>query len=138
VTSNANRTSPVRRGKWILENLIGSPPPAPPPNVPPLTDNKDRAKPLSMREQMEQHRANAACASCHRLMDPIGLSLEEFDGVGKYRTREESGAPIDASGSLPDGSTFSGAAGLTQALLQFTTTPGRMFATHLEHRVFNR
>ena len=95
VTSNANRTSPVRRGKWILENLIGTPPPPPPPNVPALADNKDRAKPLTMRAQMEQHRANPACASCHRLMDPLGLALDNFDAVGGWRIKD-AGTLIDA------------------------------------------
>ena len=117
VTSNANRTSPVRRGKWILENLIGSPPPPPPPNVPALTDNKDRAKPLSMRQQMEQHRANPACASCHRLMDPLGLALENFDAVGAWRVRDADSI-VDASTQLADGTTVNGPIGLRQALLR--------------------
>jgi mono/diheme cytochrome c family protein len=117
VTSYPDRTSPVVRGKWVLENLLGSPPPGPPPNVPPLAASTFADAPRSVRERMVQHRQNPVCASCHRLMDPIGLSLEEFDGVGQYRTREESGASIDASGSLPDGTTFTGAAGLTKALL---------------------
>ncbi|MBI4265289.1 MAG: DUF1592 domain-containing protein [Acidobacteria bacterium] len=117
VTSNANRTSPVRRGKWILENLIGSPPPPPPPNVPPLTENKDRPKPLSMREQMEQHRANPACASCHRLMDPLGLALENFDAVGAWRVKDAN-ADVDAKVQLADGTNVDGAVGLRQALLR--------------------
>ncbi|MEQ1731681.1 MAG: DUF1592 domain-containing protein, partial [Vicinamibacterales bacterium] len=117
VTSNANRTSPVRRGKWILENLIGSPPPAPPPNVPALVDNKDRAKPLSMREQMEQHRANAVCASCHKLMDPLGLALENFDAVGSWRIRDADSL-VDPSTQLVDGSTITGPGGLRQMLLR--------------------
>ncbi len=117
VTSNANRTSPVRRGKWILENLIGSPPPAPPPNVPALVENKDRATPLSMREQMEQHRASPACASCHRMMDPLGLALENFDAVGGWRVRD-SGTLVDPSTQLADGSMISGPSGLRQALLR--------------------
>ena len=83
VTSNANRTSPVQRGKWILENLLGSPPPLPPPNVPPLKENSGSAGAItSVRERMEEHRANPVCAACHKIMDPIGLSLENFDGVG--------------------------------------------------------
>jgi hypothetical protein len=125
VTSNANRTSPVKRGKWILENIVGAPPPPPPPNVPAFTENKDRATPLSVREAMEQHRANPACASCHRLMDPIGLALENFDGVGGWRLKD-AGTLIDASTQLADGTTVDGPAGLRAALLrkpdQFVTT----------------
>ena len=117
VTSNANRTSPVRRGKWILENLIGSPPPPPPPNVPPLVDNKDRSRPLSMREQMEQHRASPQCASCHRLMDPLGLALENFDAVGAWRIRDAD-TLVDASTELADGTPVNGPLGLRQALLR--------------------
>jgi hypothetical protein len=118
VTSYPDRTSPVVRGKWVLQNLLGSPPPAPPPNVPPLQPSTFAAAPRSVRERMAQHRQNPVCASCHSMMDPIGLSLENFDAVGRWRTREESGAPIDASGSLPDGTKFAGAKGLTDALLR--------------------
>jgi mono/diheme cytochrome c family protein len=113
VTSNANRTSPVQRGKWILENLLGSPPPLPPPNVPPLKENASGA---SVRERMEQHRANAACAGCHKIMDPIGLALENFDGVGQWRP-SDSGVQIDASGQLVDGTPLDGPASLRNALL---------------------
>ncbi|HEY7443675.1 MAG TPA: DUF1592 domain-containing protein [Vicinamibacterales bacterium] len=116
VTSYANRTSPVLRGKWIMENLLGTQPPPPPENVPPLTDNPV-GRMLSMRERMTIHRANPACASCHQLIDPAGLSLEHFDAIGRWRTRSEAGTPIDASGGLPDGTTFEGASGLRQALL---------------------
>lgn len=117
VTSYANRTSPVLRGKWILENIIGTPPPPPPPNVPPLTDNGAGGKVLSMRERMAQHRANPACSGCHQLMDPAGLSMENFDAIGRWRTRTEAGTAVDASGGLPGGSTFEGMAGLRSALL---------------------
>jgi mono/diheme cytochrome c family protein len=117
VTSNANRTSPVRRGKWILENLMGTPPPAPPDNVPPLRENGEREKPLSMREQMEQHRANPACASCHKLMDPLGFALEQFDAVGGWRVRD-AGAPIDAAVEMADGTTVNGPVELRRALLR--------------------
>jgi hypothetical protein len=117
VTSYANRTSPVLRGKWILENILGTPPPPPPPNVPPLPDTNGGGKALSMRERMAQHRANSACSGCHQLMDPAGLSMEHFDAVGRWRTRTEAGTPVDASGSLPDGSGFDGMAGLRGALL---------------------
>jgi hypothetical protein len=116
VSSYANRTSPVLRGKWILSNVLGTPPPPPPPNVPPLKDNGADGKILTMRERMAQHRANPACAGCHQLMDPIGFSLENYDAVGRWRTRDGNAA-IDASGNLPGGVTFEGAAGLKQALL---------------------
>ena len=125
-TAYPTRTSPVLRGKWVLENLLGTPPPLPPPDVPSLAETTGEGRPLSMREAMEQHRANPVCASCHRLMDPPGFALEEFDAVGRYRTRNEAGAPLDASGVLPDGTAFDGAAGLRGALLQrpdlFVTT----------------
>ncbi|HEU4693606.1 MAG TPA: DUF1592 domain-containing protein, partial [Vicinamibacterales bacterium] len=118
VTSYANRTSPVLRGKWILENIVGTPPPPPPQNVPPLQETDSNGKLLSMRERMTQHRANPACASCHQLMDPAGLSLENFDAIGRWRLRTESGSDVDASGGLPDGSTFAGMSGLRSALLR--------------------
>jgi len=117
VTSHATRTSPVRRGKWILDNMLGMPPPAPPANVPPLPDNNAAVRSLSMRQRMAEHRANAVCASCHRSIDPLGLALENFDAVGRWRDAAEDGAPLDASGSLPGGESFSGLAGLKQALL---------------------
>ncbi len=116
VTSNANRTSPVQRGKWILENLLGSPPPLPPPNVPPLKENSGETAASSVRERMEQHRANPTCAGCHKIMDPIGLALENFDGVGRWRDAD-SGLKIDASGQLVDGTRVDGPASLRKALL---------------------
>ena len=116
-TAYPTRTSPVLRGKWVLENLLGTPPPLPPPDVPSLEETTGDGAALSMREAMEQHRANPVCASCHRLMDPPGFALEQFDAVGRYRTRNEANAPIDASGVLPDGTAFEGAAGLREALL---------------------
>jgi hypothetical protein len=116
VTSYATRTSPVIRGKWILENLIGTPPPPPLPDVPALKDNTVSAT-LSVRERLAEHRANAACAVCHNLMDPVGFSLENFDAVGRWRTIED-GKPVDASGGLPDGSKFIGIAGLEEGLLK--------------------
>ena len=115
-TSYGNRTSPVSRGKWVLENLLGTPPPPPPPNVPFLKEQGAGDKILTMRERMEQHRANPACASCHKLMDPLGFALENFDGVGVWRTAE-GGTPIDSSGELPDGTPFQGPAELRKALL---------------------
>jgi cytochrome c553 len=115
VTSYATRTSPVIRGKWVLENIVGAPPPPPLPDVPALKDNTVSAA-LSVRERLAEHRANAACASCHNLMDPIGFSLENFDAVGRWRTLEE-GKPVDASGFLPDGRKFMGVSGLESGLL---------------------
>jgi hypothetical protein len=117
VTSYANRTSPVIRGKWVLDNILGMPPPPPPPNVPELRDRNKEGKILSMRERMEQHRANPVCASCHRVMDPLGFALENFDGTGRWRTID-SNTPIDASGMLPDGTAFRGPAELRAVLLQ--------------------
>jgi cytochrome c5 len=117
VTSYNDRTSPVRRGKWVLSNILGMPPPPPPPNVPPLKDNGIGGKMLSMRARMAQHRANPVCASCHMLMDPIGLSTENFDAVGQWRDNTEDGAIVDASGGLPDGSKFEGMSGLKKALV---------------------
>ena len=117
-TSYPNRTSPTKRGLWVLENLLGTPPPPPPPEVPglPDADHPDEARRLSMRERMEVHRISPVCASCHVLMDPLGFSLENYDGVGAWRTTED-GAPIDVSSTLPDGSQFAGAAGLRDILL---------------------
>ena len=115
VTSYATRTSPVIRGNWILGTLLGTAPPPPPPNVPALEDNAVSAS-LPVRERLAQHRANAACASCHDLMDPVGFALENFDALGRWRTLEE-GRPVDASGGFPDGAKFTGVAGLEQALL---------------------
>lgn len=115
VTSYPNRTSVVQRGKWVLENLLGTPPPAPPPNVPALDPHGKDGK-MSMRQSLELHRANPVCASCHSKMDPIGFALENFDGIGQWRDKDN-GLPIDSSGVLPDGSAFDGAAGLRQALL---------------------
>jgi len=117
VTSHPDRTSPVVRGKWILENILGASPPPPPPNVPELKPTGETGGVLSMRDRMVQHRADPACASCHAIMDPIGLSLEGLDAVGRSRTLGESSEPIDASGSLPDGTKFVGAIGLRKALL---------------------
>jgi len=115
VTSYATRTSPVIRGKWVLENILGTPPPPPPPDVPALEENKVGVN-LSVRERLAEHRKNPVCASCHRLMDPVGLALENYDAVGRWRAIE-AGKPIDASGGLPDGSEFEGVEGLQRALL---------------------
>jgi hypothetical protein len=119
VTSFPHRTSPVVRGKFVLENLLGTPPPPPPPNVPPLRERQNTAEDtLSMRDRIAQHRASPACASCHALMDPLGLSLENFDLAGRWRRVDEALVPIDASGVLPDGTRFDGPAGLRDVLLR--------------------
>jgi len=117
VTSYPNRTAPTIRGKWVLEQLLGTPPPPPPPNVPSLKDDAS-TKTLTMRQRMEQHRANPACAVCHKMMDPLGFSLENFDGLGRWRESTGIGTgPIDSSGVLPDGTTFDGPAGLREVLV---------------------
>jgi hypothetical protein len=115
VTSYATRTAPTLRGKWLLENVLGTPPPPPPPNVPSLKEDRN-ASVLTMRQRMEQHRANPACASCHKLMDPLGFALENFDAVGGWRTAQGN-TPIDASGELPDGTKFQGPSELRRILL---------------------
>jgi hypothetical protein len=117
VTSYATRTSPVLRGKWRLENILGAPPPAPPPNVPALKENSEAAMPTTVRERMEQHRRNPVCASCHARMDPLGFALENFDAIGRWRTTGEDHAPIDASAALPDGTAFAGPVGLRTVLV---------------------
>jgi hypothetical protein len=114
VTSYANRTSVVLRGKWVLENLLGAPPPPPPPNVPPLPAS-DSVKPTSLRERMQQHRANPVCASCHTKMDPLGFALEHFDAIGRWRDTD-GGAPIDATITL-DGSVVDSPKAFRDALL---------------------
>ena len=120
VTSYGDRTSPVGRGKWVLENVLGTPPPPPPPNVPELEPAEDSGKVLAMRERMEQHRANPVCASCHRVMDPLGLALENFDAVGRWRSQMPGGTVIDASGTMPDGTAFDGPAELRGLLVRNT------------------
>jgi mono/diheme cytochrome c family protein len=117
VTSHADRTSPVVRGKWILDNLLGTPPLPPPPDVPALKENQDDGRPHSLRERMEEHRSNPSCASCHKVMDPLGFALENFDAVGAWRTSDD-GTPIDASGQLADGTAIDGVVSLRRALLR--------------------
>jgi cytochrome c551/c552 len=133
VTSYPTRTSPVLRGKWILENLLGTPPPPPPANVPDLKDHAEDGRALSLREQMEKHRADSTCASCHARMDPLGFALENYDGVGMRRTKDADGA-IDTSGSLPDGTKFQGPGGLRDLLLsrrdQFVETFAEKLLTY--------
>ena len=116
VTSHATRTSPVVRGKWVLENILGTPPAPPPPNVPALKEPEPGAVTKTMREQMVEHRANPTCASCHKVMDPIGFAMENFDAVGAWRSHD-AGAPIDASGELADGSKVDGVVALRQTLV---------------------
>jgi len=116
VTSYPTRTSPVLRGKWILENILGTPPPAPPPNVPALKENDEGGKVTTVRERLEEHRKNPACATCHRVMDPLGFSLDNFDAIGQWRSKEL-GLPIDASGQLADGTKVDGVVDLRKALL---------------------
>jgi hypothetical protein len=108
VTSYPTRTSPVLRGKWVLENILGTPPPPPPPNVADLPDRGRGGQPASVRERLEQHRKNPACAGCHASMDPLGFALENFDLVGRWRLADENGDPINASGVLPSGRELSG------------------------------
>jgi hypothetical protein len=134
VTSVANRTSPVTRGAWILENLLGSPPPLPPPNVPPFpeatTGQGIKAVTTSVRERMEQHRTNQPCKGCHQIMDPIGLSLENFDGVGRWRT-EDTGAKIDTGATLVDGTSVNGVDSLREALLRYPDALAQTMAEKL-------
>jgi len=120
LTSYPNRTSPVLRGKWLLDNVLGSPPPPPPPNVPDLKTTGADGQPASIRARMEQHRTNAVCASCHVRMDPLGFALENFDALGKWRASSD-GARVDASGVLPDGSRFEGLPGLQTFLADHRT-----------------
>ncbi|MGH9332354.1 MAG: DUF1592 domain-containing protein [Vicinamibacteria bacterium] len=130
LTSLANRTSPVIRGAWVLDVLLGTPAPRPPANVPPLQENETGQKHSSVRERLSEHRANPACASCHDLMDPIGFSLENFDAVGAWRVKD-SGFDVDPSGTLFDGTTLSGPVGLREHLLRSETLFIRNFTRHL-------
>jgi mono/diheme cytochrome c family protein len=132
LTSVADRTSPVMRGKWVMEVLLGSPPPPPPPNVPALEETSATAagKLLTVRERMEEHRKNPACTSCHRVIDPLGLALENFDVTGKWRIKD-SGVPVDASGVLYDGTEMNGPAGLRSALLKHKDVVLLSFTEHL-------
>ncbi len=134
VTSYPNRTSVVQRGKWVLENLLGSPPPPPPPNVPALEAHSKDGKELTMRQQMDQHRSSPVCSSCHSRMDPIGFALENYNGVGSWRDKD-AGSVIDTSGKLPDGTTFQGPAGLRLLLMtklrdEFIDTFSEKLATY--------
>ena len=134
LTSHAIRTSPVNRGKWILDNILGTPPPDPPANVPALDDRKTQAKVATLRERMSAHRANPACASCHNIIDPTGFALENFDAVGRWRIVDESFNVIDASGVLPDGTSFEGVGDMIGALVRrperFVTTVTEKLLTY--------
>jgi hypothetical protein len=128
VTALPNRTSPVVRGKWVLQNILGAPPPDPPPNVPALEENGNQiSKTRTTRERLELHRANGVCASCHKLMDPIGFALENFDAIGKYRRFDENYQPIDNSGVYADGTRIDGLAGLRLVLMNHS----QQFLTNL-------
>jgi len=127
VTSYATRTSPVQRGKYVLANILGTPPPPPPANVPPLPEAKEGDPPASMRERMALHRANPVCASCHTRMDPLGFALENFNAIGKWRTRDGDAA-IDPSGTFPDGTKFANPAEFRGVLLSHQEQFVRTFA----------
>ncbi len=129
VSSYPRRTSPVLRGKWVLESLLGTPPPPPPPNVPELQESKAEA-PKTLRERMELHRTNPTCASCHQRMDPIGFGLENYDVLGRWRGEDE-GKPVDARGELPSGETFDGPDGLKKLLMSRKDQFARHLATKL-------
>ena len=134
VTSYPTRTSPVLRGQWLLEHILGAPPPPPPPDVPGLPDEGESGRWASVRERLEQHRKNPVCANCHAPMDPLGFALEHFDAIGQWRASGETGAPIDASGLFPDGTEFYGLAGLKKVLLnedeQFVQTVTEKLTTY--------
>ena len=132
LTSHADRTSPVLRGKWVMEVLLGTPPPAPPPNVPDLdaTPDAEDGRLRTVRQRMEQHRANPACNSCHRMIDPIGLALDNFDVTGAWRIRDN-GMPVDAASTYYDGTPLTGPADLRRALLSRTDVLVQTFAENL-------
>jgi hypothetical protein len=119
VTSVSDRTSPVQRGKWVMTNILGVVPPDPPPNVPALKESAGASGPLTLRQQMEAHRANPACAGCHKMMDPIGFAMENFDGIGKWRTKD-AGQNVDASSQLTDGTKVNGVVDLRNALMHYS------------------
>jgi hypothetical protein len=129
VSSYPSRTSPVLRGKWILENILNTPPPPPPPDVPNL-DEKAIGATISLRRQLEQHRANPACRACHVRMDPLGFGLENYDAIGRWRTHDGD-FPVDATGTLPNGLSFDGASGLKALLLRDKDAFARCLAEKL-------
>jgi hypothetical protein len=128
-----NRTSPVKRGVWVLENILGSPPPEPPATVPPLEDSKGDNKVMTLREQMTMHRKVEPCASCHKLMDPIGFALENFDADASWRTKQggDGGVPLDTSAVLWDGTKVNGPVELRQALMRYSPQFVRMITEKL-------
>ena len=130
ISSYPHRTSVVLRGKWILENLLGTPPPSPPANVPALKENDEGGEPESLKARMEAHRRSPQCASCHRVMDPLGFALENFDAIGEWRVKDESG-PIDATGQLADGTHVDGPVALRKALLKHSDQFVRTFTEKL-------
>ena len=125
LTAYPNRTSPVLRGKWVLDNVLGMPPPEPPADVPALEENHGGREVLSIRDRMEQHRANPACASCHRVMDPPGFVLENYDAVGRWRATDETGAPVDTAGALADGTAVETPAAFREALVAYDVSVAR-------------
>ena len=129
LTSYPTRTSPVLRGKWLLDTILGAPPPSPPPNVPALPERGQGGRPVSVRERLEQHRSNPACAGCHAAIDPPGFTLENFDGLGAWRRVDEGGNPVDAVGTMPGGVRVEGLAGLRAMLL---SRPERFVGTVTE------
>jgi hypothetical protein len=130
LTSNPTRTSPVKRGKWIMENILGTPPPEPPPGVPMLEETQDAAPNATLREQMVMHRKNPVCASCHVMMDELGFGFENFDAIGRWRQRDGR-KPIDAAGQLPGGQRFDGPAELVKILAERKREFGEAFARKL-------
>jgi hypothetical protein len=128
----ADRTSPVQRGKWVMEVLLGTPPPPPPPGVPALDDTKPVANghPLSTRERMEEHRKSPACSSCHRVIDPLGLALDNFDVTGKWRIKDNE-VPVDAAGVMYDGTKIDGPASLRAAILKHQDVFLQVFTENL-------
>jgi hypothetical protein len=130
LNSHYAQTSPVLRGAWVLETLLGTPVPPPPPNVPPLDPDR-KMRQMSVREKLEQHRADPACAACHKLMDPIGFALENFDWMGRWRETEANGKALDTTGALPAGDSFHGPVELRQALLNHKDE----FVRHLTGKV---
>ncbi|MCY4662033.1 MAG: DUF1592 domain-containing protein [Acidobacteria bacterium] len=131
LTAYPNRTSPVLRGKWVLDNVLGMPPPEPPADVPALEENHGGREVLSMRDRMEQHRANPACASCHRMMDPPGFVLENYDAIGRWRDADEAGAPVDAAGALADGTRVDTPAAFREALVAYDVSVARTITEKL-------
>ena len=131
LTAYPNRTSPVLRGKWVLDNVLGMPPPEPPADVPALEENHGGREVLSMRDRMERHRANPACAACHRVMDPPGFVLENYDAIGRWRATDEAGAPVDTAGALADGTVVETPAAFREALLAYDVSIARTIAGKL-------